>query len=291
MVSSAPGGPSVSGVVDRVPPHLYFLVSAVFHYLGPAFAVLLFLHVDSLGVAWMRIATAAIVFAFWRRPWSVFVTASWSQRGLLCALGAVLGVMNSVFYLAIERLPLATVGAIEFVGPIVLAAIGARSLRNVAAVVVSVVGVWFLTDVRWVVEPLGLAYAFVNCALFMAYIVLGHKVAADGGASGVDRLAAAMLIAFAVVSPIGLLQALPALTDLRWLAAGVAVGICSSVIPYVCDQLAMARLSRATFALLLSLLPATAALIGVVVLGQVPTRGEMLGVALVVVGVGLHRAR
>jgi len=283
--------PVLAGVADRIPPQAYFLVSAVFHYLGPAFAVLLFRHVDSLGVAWMRIASAAVVFAVWRRPWRFLLTASARQRGLLCALGAVLGLMNSIFYLAIERLPLATVGAIEFLGPIVLAALGARSARNVAALVVAAFGVWLLTDVRWVAEPMGLAFAFANCALFMLYIVLGHRIATDGGASGIDRLAAAMLIALVVASPIGLLQALPALTSVGLLAAGVAVGVCSSVIPYVCDQLAMARLSRATFALLLSLLPATAALIGVVVLGQLPTVGEMLGIALVVVGVGLHRAR
>lgn len=283
--------PVLAGVADRIPPQAYFLVSAVFHYLGPAFAVLLFRHVDSLGVAWMRIASAAVVFAVWRRPWRFLLTASARQRGLLCALGAVLGLMNSIFYLAIERLPLATVGAIEFLGPIVLAALGARSARNVAALVVAAFGVWLLTDVRWVAEPMGLAFAFANCALFMLYIVLGHRIATDGGASGIDRLAAAMLIALVVASPIGLLQALPALTSVGLLAAGVAVGVCSSVIPYVCDQLAMARLSRATFALLLSLLPATAALIGVVVLGQLPTVGEMLGIALVVVGVGLHRAQ
>ena len=290
-MSSASSEPVVAGVVDRIPPQAYFLVSAVFHYLGPAFAVLMFRHVDSLGVAWMRIATAAVVFAIWRRPWRFVLTASRSQRGLLCGLGAVLGLMNSVFYLAIERLPLATVGAVEFLAPIVLAAIGARSARNVAAVVVSALGVWLLTDIRWVAEPMGLAFAFANCALFMAYIVLGHKIAADGGTSGIDRLAAAMLIALVVASPIGLLQALPALTNVGLLAAGAAVGICSSVIPYVCDQLAMSRLSRATFALLLSLLPAMAALIGAVVLRQVPTVGEMLGIGMVVVGVGLHRAR
>ncbi len=239
----------------------------------------------------MRIATAALVFAAWRRPWRYWRAATAAQRRLLCALGAVLGLMNVVFYLAIERLPLATVGAIEFLGPIVLAAIGARSLRNAAALVVAVLGVWLLTDVRWVAEPIGLAFAFANCALFMLYIVLGHRVAADGGASGIDRLALAMLIALVVASPIGLLQALPALGSVALLAAGAAVGICSSVIPYVCDQLAMARLSRATFALLLALLPATASLIGVIVLAQVPTTAEVLGIALVVVGVGLHRTR
>ena len=174
--------------IARIPAHAYFLVSAVFHYLGPAFAVLLFRHVDSLGVAWMRIATAAVVFAAWRRPWRFLRAASAPQRALLFGLGVVLGLMNVVVYLAIERLPLATVGAIEFLGPIVLAALGARSARNVAALVVAALGVWLLTDVRWVVEPIGLAYAFANCALFMLYIVLGHRIAADGGASGIDRL-------------------------------------------------------------------------------------------------------
>ncbi len=278
-------------LAERLPPHVYFLVSAIFHYLGPAFAVLLFQRVDSLGVAWLRIATAALVFALWRKPWRVLLSAPGPQRWLLLALGAVLGIMNAVFYLAIERLPLATVGAIEFLGPILLAAAGARSARNIGALALAVLGVLLLTDIRWSGEPLGLAYAFANCLLFMLYIVLGHKIAADGGSGGIDRLAAAMLIAFVVVSPLGLMQALPALSSISLLAAGLAVGVCSSVIPYVCDQLAMARLARATFALLLALLPAVATVVGIVVLGQIPTMAEAAGVALVIVGVALHRAR
>jgi inner membrane transporter RhtA len=100
-----------------------------------------------------------------------------------------------------------------------------------------------------------------------------------------------MLIALVVVTPIGGWEALPALTDPVALAAGIGVGIASSVIPYVCDQLAMARLERATYALLVSLLPATAIAIGVVVLGQVPSRIELAGVALVIVAVAVHRER
>jgi inner membrane transporter RhtA len=280
-LTAAPGA-------SRLPPHLYFLVSAVFHYLGPAFAVLLFRQVDSLGVAWLRISTAAVLFAAWCKPWRVLLSASAPERWLLLSLGAVLGVMNSVFYLAIERLPLATVGAIEFLGPIALAAAGARSARNLGALALAVLGVVQLTDIRWSGEPLGLAFAFANCALFMMYIVLGHRIAADGGSDGIYRLAAAMLIAFVVVSPIGAAQALPAFSSLELLGAAVAIGVCSSVIPYVCDQLAMARLARATFALLLALLPAVATVVGVVVLGQIPTLGETLGVGLVIAGVALH---
>src|SRR5437773_4550911 len=103
-----------AGVVAKVPPHVYFLVSAVFHYLGPAFAVLLFANVTVLGVAWFRIASAALVFALWRRPWRVFAGSSWPQRRRLLAFGVVLALMNACFYLAIARLPLGTVGAIEF---------------------------------------------------------------------------------------------------------------------------------------------------------------------------------
>jgi len=283
---------AANSLTDRLPPHAWFLVSAVFHYLGPAFAVLLFSRIDSLGVAWLRIASAAIIFALWRKPWRVLLAASPRERLLLLALGAVLGLMNSVFYLAIERLPLATVGAIEFVGPILLAAAGVRSARNFGALALAVAGVALLTDVQWAGEPLGLLFAFANCALFILYIVLGHRISGSGenGASGIDRLAAAMLIAFVVASPLGAAQALPAFSSLTLLGAAIGVGICSSVIPYVCDQLAMARLPRATFALLLALLPAVAVVVGVVVLGQVPGVGEMLGVGLVVLGVGLHRA-
>lgn len=275
------------GIVDAVPPHAYFLVSAVFHYLGPAFAVLLFAQIAPLGVAWLRIASAAVVFGVWRRPWHTVRRWPKSQRKTLVSLGFVLGVMNACFYLAIARLPLGTVGAIEFLGTVGLAAAGTRTWRNALALVVAVAGVGFLVDVQLAAEPIGLAFAFANCVLFVLYVVLGHGIAqAEGG--GIDRLAAAMLVALVVVFPLGSAGALPAFTQPALLLAGVGVGVCSSVIPYVCDQLAMARLPRASFALLLALLPASAAVIGAVVLQQVPTAQELFGVALVVVAVAAH---
>ncbi len=273
----------------RVPPHAYFLVSAVFHYLGPAFAVLLFARVDVLGVAWLRIASAAVVFAAWRRPWRSFASLRWSDRWVLAALGTVLALMNVSFYLAIARLPLGTVGAIEFLGPIALAALGARTARNLLALALAVCGVYLLADVRLAGQPVGFALAFANCALFVLYIVLAHRIAQRGPGAGVDGLGAAMLIALLVVTPIGAAGAAPVFSSPLLLAAGVGVGLCSSVIPYVTDQLAMTRLSRASYALLLSLLPAAATLIGVLVLRQLPRPLELLGIALVVLGVAAHR--
>jgi inner membrane transporter RhtA len=278
-------------VLDRVPPHGFFLVSAIFHYLGPAFAVLLFAQMHVLGVAWLRIASAALVFALWRRPWRIVAGQSWAQRRTLLALGLVLGLMNASFYQAIARLPLSTVGAIEFIGPILLAALGARTPRNLAALALAAAGGWILTDVRFGGEPLGYLFAFANCGLFMLYVVLGHRIAQDGDTASIDRLGMAMLIALVTVSPLGFSEALLAFQQPLLLLAGIGVGVCSSVIPYVCDQLAMARLSRATFALLLALLPASAALIGIIVLRQIPAIVEVLGILLVAGGVALHKER
>ena len=271
------------------PPHVYFVLSAVFHYLGPAFAVLLFARVDVLGVAWLRIASAALIFALWRRPWRAFAALPRSGRLLLLRWGAVLAVMNCCFYMAIDRLPLGTVAAIEFLPVVVLAALGARSARNALALVLAVPGVYLLTDVRLGGQPLGVAFAFANAILFAVYIVLAHRVAQHGGLSGIDGLAAAMLIAAVVVTPLGGWDVLPAVTDPVALLAGAGVGVSSSVIPYISDQLAMRRLARATYALMVALLPATATVIGVVVLAQVPTPVEVTGVTLVIAGVGIHR--
>jgi inner membrane transporter RhtA len=193
--------------------------------------------------------------------------------------------------LAIARLPLGTVAAVEFLPVIALAALGARNARNALALLLAVTGVYLLTDVHLALQPLGVVFAFANAGLFALYIVLAHRVARDPRISGIDGLAAAMLIAAVVVTPLGGWQVTTAFAHPVLLLAGVGVGVSSSVIPYVTDQLAMARLSRATYALMFSLLPAAAILIGIVVLAQIPTALELLGVGLVIVGVAVHRDR
>jgi inner membrane transporter RhtA len=281
---------SLAGVfAAKAPPESFFMISAVFHYLGPSFAVLLFARLDVVGVAWLRIASAAAIFALWRRPWRAFLALDRDGRRLLIGWGAVLAVMNSTFYLAIDRLPLGTVAAIEFLPVIVLAALGTRTARNLAALGLAVGGVYLLTDVQLQAEPLGLVLAFGNAVLFALYIVLSSKAAQRGAGIGIDGLAAAMLIAAVVATPIGGWAALPAIVDPVALLAGIGVGVSSSVIPYVTDQLALARMRRSTYALLVALLPATATVIGVIVLAQVPTWLEITGVALVIAGVAVHR--
>jgi inner membrane transporter RhtA len=292
MATIAPGT-RLTRTAASLPPVSFFVVSAIFHYLGPSLAVLLFARIAAPGVLWLRIAAAAAVFAIWRRPWRLAGRLDRRQLVTLLALGGVLAGMNALFYLAVARLPLATVGAIEFLGTVVLAALGARTRRNAAALALCVGGVAVLTAIQAGASPLGLVFAFGNCAGFMLYVVLGHRVAntrVSDVFGGIDQLGAAMLIAAVAVTPAGLGAALPAFTHPAWLAWGIGIGVCSSVIPYVTDQLAMARLSRATFALMLALLPAVAVVIGAVVLHQIPSVRELAGIALVIAGIAIHQA-
>ena len=282
---------ALSRTAVTAPPQLYFVGSAVFHYLGPAFAVLLFARVEPLGVAWLRIASAAVIFALWRRPWLALRRSDRAARETVVALAVVFAAMNVCFYVAIDRLPLGTVAAIEFVPVIALAALGTRTRRNAAALGLAVIGVYLLTDVRLEGEPVGLGFAFANALLFAIYIVLAHRLARSEALGRLDGLAAAMLLAAIVVTPVAGWSAVPAFADPVALAAGIGVGLASSVIPYVFDQLAMARLPRATYSLMVSLLPATATVVGIVVLAQIPTAIELTGVVLVALAVAAHRER
>lgn len=250
-LADSPGGGR--RLADRVRPELFFVGSAVFHYLGPAFAVLLFVRVEPLGVAWLRILSAGVIFALWRQPWRAWAAAGSAERRTVVVWGALLALMNASFYLALDRLPLSTVAAIEFAGPILLAAIGLRTVRNLAALALAVVGVAALADVSLAGSPVGFGFAIVNMALFTGYIIAAHRVSRHVHLAGIDGLAMAMLIAAAF------------------------------------DQLAMRRLARATYALLVALLPATATVIGILVLAQIPTLVELLGVGLVIAAVAVHR--
>jgi inner membrane transporter RhtA len=257
-------------------------VSAVFHPLGPSFALTLFPSVGVLGVAWMRIAAAAALFAPRTAPWRTIAGAPRETRRLLIGLGLCQAIMNTAFYLALDRLPMSLVAAIEFYDRVALCSL--RSARNLAALALAILGVLLLINVRWSSDPVG--RAFLNGALLVGYIVLEHK-ASQAGASGVERLGAAMPFFSSCRSDFARRCARSQSPTLALAGAGVGIG--SSVIPYVCDQLAMSRLPRASFALMLALPPATATVVEIVVLAQIPSLKDSLGVLLVMAGVAIHR--
>ena len=271
--------------VTAVPPELFFVVGAVSQYLGAALAVLLFDRVAAAGVALLRVAGAAVVLLVWRRPKLARTPRQWL---LIAAFGTALALMNLTFYLAIARVPVGTAVAIEFAGPVAVAAFGSRRPRDWMALATVVAGVLLVADARFSHHGAGVALALLAGVFWAAYIVLGHRVASAG--AGVDSLALAMLVGALAIAPFTAAETGPAFSDPLLLAAVLGVGLLSSVVPYAIDQFTLRRLARHRFALTLAVLPATAAVIGSIVLGQLPTVGEVIGIVLVMAAIVLTQS-
>lgn len=273
----------VSVTLERVPAPVVFLVGGGSMYLGAALAVGLFEVLSPSGVAWLRLLGAAVVLVAWRRPGR----AAWRGRALLLAglFGVVTGLMNIAFYEAIDQLPLGTAVAVEFCGPVAVAALSSRLLRDWAALLLVVLGVLLIADVRWAGSPTGVLWALSAATAWAGYIVLAKRVAQHG--NGVDGLAVGFAVATVVLSPFALGTG-PAWFSARLLLLGVGVGVLSSVLPYVLDQVVLRRVGRARFAVLLALLPVTATVVGLLVLAQVPGLAETGGILAVVAAVALR---
>ena len=173
--------------------------------------------------------------------------------------------------------------AIEFLGPVAVAVLGSRRVRDLVAVLLAVVGVVLVAGVQLGVDPAGVGFALLAAALWAGYILVGKRVA-DAGA-GLDSLAVGMAVAAVVLAAPLLFGQLArdasVFADPRVWALGAAVGVLSTAVPYGLDQVVLRRMGRARFALLLALLPATAAVVGAVALAQRPTIAEVAGIALV----------
>jgi inner membrane transporter RhtA len=270
------------------PPHLVglFVVNAVSQYAGASLAVRAFGAMPAAGVAWIRVLTGAIVLGAWRRPWRELRGQERDALLLVVAFGIALAAMNLTFYLAIDRLPLGTTVAIEFIGPILVAAIAVRGLRNLAALLVAMAGVGMLSRISVSGSALGVGLALAAGLFWALYIVLAHQVARRG--LGTTGLAAAMAVGTVAIAPLAAAPAVESAGHGAVLLLAVGAGLLSSVIPYALDQVLLRRLSRGAFALLLSMLPATATVMGLVLLRQVPQPLEIVGIGLVVAAVVLR---
>ncbi|MGA9870225.1 MAG: EamA family transporter [Rhodococcus sp. (in: high G+C Gram-positive bacteria)] len=286
-------GGQTTSTVDRYGIPALFVVGGLTQYVGAAIGVFLFDTLDPAAVAWLRALGAAGVLLAWRRPWRRRTGADrWTRRRITIAtlFGLATVGMNVVFYEAIARIPLGAAVAIEFLGPIAVAAAGSKRPRDVVALALVVLGVLAIASAQLgsgAVGIPGVGFALASAALWAAYILLGKRVA-DAG-SGIDDLAvgmagASIIFAPVLVGPVLAVHAGVFLEPRVWIL-GLGVGVLSSVVPYVLDQVVLVRIGRARFALLLALLPTTATIVGAVVLAQLPTVAEGLGIVAVVVAV------
>lgn len=263
-----------------VPPQLLLVLGAVSQYAGASIAVLMFDAASPPTVAWLRVLVAGLALSAWRRPWQ----RAWSRERLVLAasFGVVIVLMNAAFYLAIRGLPLGTVVAIEFVGPVAVAAAGSRRRRDLAGLAALIAGVGLLSGVHLAGDLAGVAWALAAGVLWAGYIVLGHRVAAAAELRAQDGLAAALVFGALLFAPLFAWRAGRVYDDAGLVGRAIAVGLASSVVPYALEQLAMRRLPRHRFAVMLALLPATATVMGAIVLGQVPGVGDGIGIAFVI---------
>lgn len=275
-----------------MPAPAVFLTSGLTQYVGAALAVGLFAVLPAASVAWWRIAVSALVLLAWRRPWR----QAWTRADLLgaAAFGVVLATMNVSFYIAIEHLPLGTAVAIEFLGPVAVAGITGRGWRDRVGIALAAAGVVLLAGVQ--LEQaftrdtvIGLVAIAGSAVSWAGYILLGRRVAVRR--DGISSLAVGMAAGAVVWAPLAVGAIAPVVTDPARAAAVVGVAVLSSVIPYVLEQLVLRRVTAARFAILLAMLPVTAALIGAVFLGQIPTVLELAGMALVCVAIVLSGQR
>lgn len=274
-------GPARRNPVDLVPAPVLFLTSGFTQYFGAAIAVGLFTVMPAITVAWLRILVSAVVLLAWRRPWR----QPWTRAELIASavFGVVLAAMNVTFYLAVDHLPLGTAVAIEFLGPVTVAAITGRSWRERVGIGLAAIGVLLLAGVTvsadgWTSSVvIGLVAIAGSAVAWAGYIVLGRRIASTR--SGIDSLAVGMTSGAIVFAPLCIWQAGPVLGHHAWAVVGIAVF--SSVIPYAMEQVVLKKVSAARFAILLALLPVTAAITGAIALNQLPHLTEVVGMLLV----------
>ncbi len=248
--------------------------------LGAAWATTIFHEVGPNGACLLRLTSASVVMLALTRPRvRTLSRRQWVSAG---SLGLVLAGMNLTFYQAISRIPLGTAVTIEFVGPLLVALAGSRRMRDLVWAALATGGIIALCHgVTHGTSAEGLILAAVAGLFWGGYILLQAQLGqAFDDSSG---LALSMTGAAVVALPFGVAQGFGKLLVPGTLAIGAAVGMLSSAIPYSLELRALRRLSTATFGVLMSLEPAVAALAGAIVLGQIITPRDALGIGLVVV--------
>lgn len=288
----AAGTTDGSPFLGRVPPPLLFLTSGFTQYYGAALAVGLFGLMSAPAVAWWRIAVSAVVLLAWRRPWRT----RWSTRSLLAAalFGIVLTTMNLAFYVALDHLPLGTSVAIEFLGPVGVAAVSGRGWRERLSIVLAAAGVVTLAGVSvqggWTNSAVvGLVAVLTSAAGWAGYILLGRRIAVGG--DGISSLAIGMSAGAMLYCPFAFGAVAVVVRHPLHLLAVVGIAVFSSVIPYALEQVILRRVTAARFAILLALLPVTATVIGAVALRQIPGLLDLAGVLVICVAIVLSARR
>ena len=271
----------VGRYLETATPEALFVLAAISQYVGATIAVTIFDEVSPRTVAWMRVIGAAVaLLAVSRRHWR-----GWTRRELAAAavFGVATALMNLFFYLAIDRIDLGKSVAIEFIGPIAVAAAQTRTGRNALALAAAAGGVAVLGGLELSDNAVGLAFLLAASALWATYIVIGAHVARLN--RGLGGLGIGLAIGAVAITPIGAPGSGAVWGSARLLVLALLAGVFSNAISYGIDQYVLRRIPVRSFSVLLTLLPVTAAVVGWIGLDQSPSVLEAMGIGLVLLGV------
>ena len=276
-----------------------FVLGGIAQNIGSILAKSLFDEVQPATVAVVRVVFAAVVLLAlsWQQWMPVFTgyestsVRRWTRAdlGASAIFGIAIALMNLFFFLAIDRIDLGKGAAIEFIGPIAVAAAQTRTRRNALAVGLAIAGVGLLSGLEIGGNPLGLLFIFLASGMWAVYIVIGSRVARqDRGLAG---LGIGLVFGAVVISPFGASGLAAVIDSPKLLVLCCAVGLFTTVIGYGLEQNVLRRIPIERFALLLALLPVNATFIAFIALDERPTALELLGIALVVAGVIVQQRR
>ncbi|WP_460776548.1 EamA family transporter [Microbacterium sp. GXF7504] len=269
----------MSARLGRTPAIALVFVGLACQEIGASVAVLLFPQTGPLGMVMLRLVFAAVVLLLIARP-SLRGRDAASWRAIAC-FGFVLALMNGLFYLALERLPLGVTVTIEVLGPLVLSIVAARRAAAWVWAALAFVGVAALGGGGWDrLDPLGVLFALGAAASWALYILASTETGKR--TAGLDGLALAMGFGALLALPFGLVDAGDALLRPDVLALGFGVAMLSSMLPYAFELIALRRVPASVFGILMALGPATASLAGFLLLGQGLHALEIVGIALVI---------
>jgi inner membrane transporter RhtA len=267
-----------SALLDRPPAWMLAGVAMLSVQFGAAISIGLFDDIGVAGTAWLRITLGAIGFVLIARP--RYWRWTWRELRAPVLLGVVSAGMTLSFLAAINLLPLGTAVAIEFLGPLTVAALHSRTRRALAWPTLALVGVVLMTE-PWQGTPSlpGIGFAVLSGVCWGLYIVITQHV--GDRFAGVDGLAISLPVAAVVTAVVGLPQAAGHLTP-QVLLVGLAAALLLPLIPWTLELYALRRLTKSAFGTLMSLEPAIALTIGMVVLHQMPAAAQLLGIGCVV---------
>ncbi len=260
-------------------------IAMVSFQIGATFAKQLIPAIGAPGTTALRLGLSALLLVVLQRPWRSM--PSRSALPVVLAYGVSLGAMNSVFYLALSRIPLGIAVAIEFVGPLAVAVFASRRRLDYLWVGLAAIGLSLLLPITpsgAVLDPIGVLYALAAGVGWALYIIFGQKA---GQAQGPSASTWGLMIAALLTVPVGVADAGAALFDPSILPFGVGVAIFSSALPYTLEMIALRRLSTKVFGTLMSFEPAIAAIAGVVLLHEQLTITQWTAIgAIILASVG-----